>query len=102
MSSAAPITTAGSAASSPAVVIATGGGGSGFMFSTSPVKAGATVTIKNTTTAQHTVSADTTDGGFDVTVDPGGTKTFTSPSKPGAYKFHCNIHTDMTGTLTVT
>jgi plastocyanin len=77
-------------------------GGSGFMFTTSPVKAGATVTVKNDTAAQHTVSADTTAGGFDVTVDPGKTTTLTGPSKPGSYKFHCNIHTYMMGTLTVT
>lgn len=77
-------------------------GGSGFMFTTSPVKAGATVTVKNNTAVQHTVSADTTAGGFDVTVDPSKTMTFTAPSKPGVYKFHCNIHTYMTGALTVT
>ena len=72
------------------------------MFASSPVKAGATVTVKNNTAVQHTVSADTTAGGFDLTVDPGKTMTFTAPSKPGAYKFHCNIHTYMTGTLNVT
>jgi plastocyanin len=77
-------------------------GGSGFMFATTPVKAGATVTVRNKTAVQHTVSADTTSAGFDVTVDPGKTVTFTAPAKAGAYKFHCNIHTYMTGTLTVT
>jgi len=34
---------------------------------------------------------------------PGGsTQTFTAPSKAGSYKFHCNIHSSMHGTLTVT
>jgi len=88
------------AASGPAIMIENGG--SGFMFKSSAVKAGATVTVKNNTAVQHTVSADTTAAGFDVTVDPGKTMTFTAPSKPGAYKFHCNIHTYMTGTLNVT
>lgn len=93
-------TTAPTAASGPAIMIENGG--SGFMFKSSAVKAGATVTVKNNTAVQHTVSADTTAAGFDVTVDPGKTMTFTAPSKPGAYKFHCNIHTYMTGTLNVT
>src|SRR5579859_5107047 len=53
--------------SSAAIMIETGG--SGFMFTATPVKAGATVTVKNTTGVQHTVSADSTAGGFDVTVD---------------------------------
>jgi plastocyanin len=77
-------------------------GPNGFAFATLPVKAGATVTVKNLTSAQHTVTADTTAGGFDLAIDPGKTATFTAPSKPGAYGFHCNIHTYMMGTLTVT
>jgi len=76
-------------------------GGSGFKFVASSVSAGATVTIMNNTTAQHTVSASTTAGGFDVTVDAGKSATFTAPSKPGMYSFHCNIHTYMMGVLTV-
>lgn len=83
--------------------ITIGTGASGFMFSTSPpAKAGSKVTVKNTTAAQHTLSADTTAGGFDVTIDAGKTVTFTAPSKPGTYGFHCNIHNYMKGSLTVT
>jgi plastocyanin len=49
----------------------------------------------------HTVTSD--DGkSFDVTVNPGKTATFTAPSSPGTYKFHCKIHSSMHGTLTVT
>lgn len=70
-----------------------------FQFTTKPVKAGATVTVHNNGPSQHTVTAD--DGGFDVTVDPGKDATFKAPSKAGTYKFHCNIHTQMHGTLTV-
>ena len=54
---------------------------------TAPVKAGATVT------------AD--DGSFNISIGPGKTATFTAPSAAGDYKFHCNIHSQMTGTLTV-
>ena len=95
-STTAPVPTAGG----PAITIENGG--SGFRFATSPVRAGATVTVKNNTAVQHTVTADTTAGGFDLTLDPGKTMTFSAPAMPGAYKFHCNIHTYMMGTLTVT
>jgi plastocyanin len=95
------ITTSSSqTAAGPTITIRSGP--NGFAFATLPVKAGAPVTVKNLTTAQHTVTADTTAGGFDLTVDPGKTATFTAPAKPGAYGFHCNIHTYMMGTLTVT
>jgi plastocyanin len=73
---------------------------SSFNFSTASVPAGATVTVKNDSTTQHTVTQD--GGGFDVTVDGGKTATFTAPSKPGTYKYHCKIHSFMHGTLTVT
>jgi plastocyanin len=66
------------------------------------VAAGGTVTVKNDdNSSQHTVTQDT-GGGFNVTVDPGKTVTFTAPSTPGSYKYHCNIHPFMHGTLTVT
>ena len=64
-----------------------------------PVKAGATVTAKNNDTVEHTVTAD--DGSFNITIEPGKTATFTAPSTAGDYAFHCNIHSNMTGTLTV-
>jgi len=74
---------------------------SSFNYKTTPVAAGSTVTVKNDSTTQHTVTEDTS-GGFNVTIDGGKTATFTAPSKPGTYKFHCNIHSFMHGTLTVT
>ena len=65
-----------------------------------PVKAGATVNIKNNDAFTHTVTSD--DGtSFDVSVDGGKTATITAPSKAGTYKFHCNIHSNMHATLTV-
>jgi plastocyanin len=72
----------------------------GFTFHPTPVRAGSTVTVKNNTQATHTVTQD--GGGFDVTVDAGKTATFTAPAAAGTYKFHCNIHTFMKATLTVT
>ena len=65
-----------------------------------PVKAGATVDIKNNDPFTHTVTSD--DGtSFNVSVDAGKTATITAPSKPGTYKFHCNIHSNMHATLIV-
>jgi plastocyanin len=69
-------------------------------FTTTPVKSGATVTVTNKDTVMHTVTSD--DGkSFDVSIDPGKTATFTAPAA-GTYKFHCKIHSQMHGTLTVT
>jgi len=65
-----------------------------------PVKAGATVNIKNNDPFTHTVTSD--DGtSFNVSVDGGKTATITAPSKAGTYKFHCNIHSTMHASLTV-
>ena len=65
-----------------------------------PVKAGATVNIKNDDSFTHTVTSD--DGtSFNVSVDGGKSATITAPSKAGSYKFHCNIHSTMKATLTV-
>ena len=56
--------------------------------------------ITNTDNVTHTVTSD--DGSsFNVTVPGGKTATFTAPAA-GTYKFHCNIHSSMHGTLTVT
>jgi len=69
-------------------------------FTTKPVKAGATVTVVNKDSIEHTVTSD--DGtSFNNTASPDKTFTFTAPSKPGTYKFHCNIHSFMHGQLVV-
>jgi plastocyanin len=65
------------------------------------VKSGATVTVKNTDDLAHTVTSDDATS-FNITINPNSTGTFTAPSKAGTYKFHCNIHSSMHGTLTVT
>ena len=65
------------------------------------VSPGATVTVTNMDTAEHTVTADQGQA-FDAEVKgSGGTATFTTPSQPGTYAFHCTYHPNMHGTLTV-
>ena len=83
-------------ATGPAITI------SGFSFGAAlTVKAGQKITVKNADAVTHTVTAD--DGkSFGVTVNGNGSATFSAPSKPGTYKFHCTIHPQMHGTLIVT
>jgi plastocyanin len=63
------------------------------------VSPGATVTVVNKDSAEHTVTADTGDA-FDDDASGGATSSFKAPSDPGKYKFHCSFH-DMHGALTV-
>jgi plastocyanin len=72
-----------------------------FMFGAPiTVKAGATVTVMNADSTTHTVAAD--GKSFDTgEIQAGKSATFVAP-KAGVYKFHCNIHNYMMGTLTVT
>lgn len=64
------------------------------------VKAGADVTVKNTDSTAHTVTAD--DMSFDTGhIEPGKTATITV-SKAGTIEFHCDIHNYMTGSIHVT
>jgi plastocyanin len=73
---------------------------SGFQFGAATVGAGGQVSVNNRDGAPHTVTAD--DGGFDSgQVDGGSTGAFAAPGQPGTYTFHCEIHPDMSGTLTV-
>jgi plastocyanin len=94
-------TSAGTATGSAPAASATAITIKDFAYQTPPsVSPGATVTVTNTDTAEHTVTAD--DGSaFDVEVKSSGTATFTAPSKPGTYPFHCTYHVNMHGTLTV-
>lgn len=73
-----------------------------FTFAPTPlaVKAGATVKVTNNDSTAHTVTAD--DKGFDTgSVDAGGDATFTAPSAPGTYAYHCSIHSTMKGAIEV-
>ena len=65
------------------------------------VHPGQQVTIVNRDDPNHTVTADANNV-FDVRVSGGGsTATFTAPTTPGTYPFHCKYHANMQGTLTV-
>lgn len=64
------------------------------------VAAGATVTVVNNDPETHSVTADG-DGGFDVTVAPGESRTFVAPSEAGSFAYHCLFHSDMHGSLRV-
>jgi plastocyanin len=79
------------------------GGGSGitiegFQFTNATVAPGATVDIENKDSSPHTVTAD--DDSFD-SGNVSGSGSITAPDEAGEYPFHCDIHTSMTGTLTV-
>jgi plastocyanin len=63
------------------------------------VSPGATITVKNEDDTAHTVTADSGNA-FDDQA-PTGTSTFTAPTKPGSYPFHCTFHPEMHGTLVV-
>lgn len=71
-----------------------------FSLTSITVAPGADVKVDNQGSASHTVTAD--DGAFDSgTISGGSSGSFTAPSDPGEYAFHCEIHSSMTGTLTV-
>ena len=88
---------------------ANGGGGAGsgatlairdFSFAATSVAPGGLVTVDNADSADHTVTAE--DGEFDSgEVSGGTTSSFQAPDEAGTYEFACEIHPDMTGTLTV-
>ena len=64
------------------------------------VNPGAMITVENKDGEKHTVTADSADA-FDVEVDGDGSTSFTAPTAPGSYPFHCNFHSNMTGVLVV-
>ncbi|WP_258804220.1 cupredoxin domain-containing protein [Pseudarthrobacter sp. NS4] len=60
---------------------------------------GAEITVINEDAEAHTITADTGNA-FDANIQV-GTGTFTAPTEPGTYPYHCNFHGNMKGTLTV-
>ena len=71
-----------------------------FSFATpDSVSPGATITVDNKDGTDHTVTADEGNAFDDLAA--AGTSTFTAPTEPGSYPFHCNFHPQMHGTLVV-
>jgi plastocyanin len=64
------------------------------------VPPGAKITVTNSDGVEHTVTADAGNA-FKVEVDGKETATFTAPSQPGTYAFHCTYHPMMHGQLIV-
>jgi plastocyanin len=64
------------------------------------VTPGATVTVVNSDGPEHSVTADSGNA-FNVDVDGKGTATFTAPTQPGTYAYHCTYHPMMHGQLIV-
>ena len=78
---------------------------SGYAFNpvSLTVAVGTTVIWTNNTTAPHTVTSDdakTFDSGASNPVSPGSTFSFKF-TKPGTYKYHCQIHPSMLATIIV-
>jgi plastocyanin len=84
-----------------------GAGGAGtivaedFSLTDLSVAPGEEIVLQNDGGATHTATAD--DGSFDLGEVGGGDTSdpVAAPSEPGAYPFHCEIHSGMTATLTV-
>jgi plastocyanin len=106
-------TTTSSASSSTTSSSSSASGGSGmpatatmimiedFTYKTPPsVSPGATVSVMNMDGQAHTVTADSGNA-FDVTSPAGKTVTFTAPTTPGTYAYHCTYHGNMHGVLVV-
>ena len=74
----------------------------GFAFSpkTLKVKAGTKIKVSNKDGTAHTFTANK--GAFDTGDIDGGSSATVSVKKPGTYAYHCNIHTDMKGTVKAT
>ena len=64
------------------------------------VAPGATVTVVNSDSVEHTVTADSGNA-FNVEVGDNGTATFTAPTQPGTYAYNCTYHPAMHGQLIV-
>ena len=64
------------------------------------VTPGATVTVVNSDSVEHTVTADAGNA-FNVEIGDNGTATFTAPTQPGTYAYHCTYHPSMHGQLIV-
>jgi plastocyanin len=65
------------------------------------VRPGQQMTVVNKDDPSHSVTADENNL-FDIRVSGGGgQQSFTAPTTPGTYPFHCKYHANMHGLLTV-
>jgi plastocyanin len=64
------------------------------------VPPGAQIAVKNNDPVEHSVTSDN-GGTFSIDVDGKEQGTFSAPSQPGDYPFHCTYHPSMHGTLIV-
>jgi plastocyanin len=72
---------------------------SGFAFGAPlTVAPGTKVSVRNNDSAPHTVTGSAFDTG---NVGGGASGTFTAPTAAGTFRFSCQIHPSMTGSLTV-
>ncbi|HEX5585976.1 MAG TPA: cupredoxin domain-containing protein [Acidimicrobiia bacterium] len=73
-----------------------------FNFSPKPlrVKAGTALTVTNADDTDHTVTA--ADGAFDTGTLGGGKTATITVDAPGTYRYFCDIHNYMTGTIEAT
>jgi plastocyanin len=99
-----PAATATQAGNTQTVMIITDSSGS-FAFSPASltIKAGTTVTWKNSTAASHTVTSDdgkSFNSGTSNPIASGATFSFTF-NTPGTFAYHCAIHPTMKATIVV-
>jgi plastocyanin len=96
-------TTTGGAATTAAGAAASGGAVAIHNFAFQPMtlsaKVGDSITVTNQDNTSHSLTAN--DGSFDTGVFSSGSKTV-KLTKAGTFTFHCQIHSFMTGTITVT
>ena len=98
-----PTATATQAGNTQTVVITDGGGSFAFSPASLTIKAGTTVTWKNTTAAPHTVTSDdgkSFDSGASSPIASGGSFSFTFKTA-GTFAYHCAIHPFMKATIIV-
>jgi plastocyanin len=102
----APATAPSSAAAGATTPAAAGSGGliiASFAYDPNPltVTPGQVVSVTNRDGSTHTATSDTA-GAFDSgDASKGAPVTFTAPTKPGTYTFHCAYHASMHGSLVV-
>ena len=75
-----------------------------FLYDPDPatVKAGTKITVHNADDAPHTLTQEGDARTFDSGTIKGGRSGSVTFSKPGTYKYFCEFHATMKGTVTVT